>query len=110
MKRTSKGKIWAKRIIKIFLTAFGILLLFMYVTPIFFNIFNIGNIVGITASVILILFGILLDKIIQIVKKIRKSRTKRICFDIVLSGVCAVALSFCIALGSVAVYSTTNAE
>ena len=59
MKKSGKGK----SALKFVLIALGFVLLLWYIAPLFADIFNIGNAVGMASSVLLILFGFYIDKI-----------------------------------------------
>lgn len=59
MTKSDKGK----SRLKFILLSLGIILLLWYLAPIVSNIFNIGNIVGIIACVLIILFGAFYDKL-----------------------------------------------
>lgn len=99
-----------KTIIKFALIILGIFIILMFLAPIAARIFNLGNLVGITAGAVLFFLGITLDKILKIVKNIRKSKKGRIAFNSASIAVTAIALSFLAALGSVIVSGETNAS
>lgn len=81
----------------------------MFIAPLFANILNIGNTLGIAGSVLLILWGIFLDPLTKLKNKIKSTKTGRIIFNISATGVIAAVLSFFIALGATLISSTTNA-
>lgn len=81
----------------------------MFIAPLFANILNIGNALGIAGSVLLILWGIFLDPLTKLKNKIKASKWGKIIFNISAAGIIAAALSFCIALGATLISSTTNA-
>lgn len=99
-----------KKFIKTLLVIIGIILLFAFAAPIVANIFNIGNAVGTAASLCIIFAGIFLDNIIDFVKRMRKSKPKRIFFDALSLAVLCVIICFAVALGSVIVYSSSDTD
>ena len=99
-----------KKTIRFFMIGAGIFFLLLFIAPLFANILNIGNILGIAGSLLLILWGIFLNPLIKFKNKINSNKKGKIIFNIGASGIIAAALSFFIALGATLASSTSNAE
>ncbi|MCH5315982.1 MAG: YdcF family protein [Eubacterium sp.] len=98
-----------KKIIKLTLIILGVFIIFIFLAPAAARIFHIGSIVGIVIGVVFLGLGLMLDKVLEIVKNIMKSKKGRIIFGSAVTAVIAIGLSFSIALGSVIISGETNA-
>lgn len=99
-----------KRTIKTLFVIIGIILLLMFTVTIIGNIFNIGNVVGIMFASAFLVLGIFYDKIINTIKRLRKSKGGKVLLSTIGTAASCVLLSFFIALGSVIASSGTNAD
>lgn len=97
------------KIFRISMTAIGCVLMFVFLAPLFGFIFHIGNIVGIAIAFVFLIIGIGYNKIVDLIKKIRKSKKGRIAFNTALSVIAVFVLSFIVVLGSVVISSRTTA-
>lgn len=98
------------KIIRTLLCISGTVLLLLFSAAAVSHIVNIGNIIGITAAVILIFTGIFYEWLAVLVHTVRKNKKGRIAFDAVAGGAGTLLLCFLIALSSVCAYSTPNAD
>lgn len=90
--------------------ASGAYFLAMFVIPVFGVIFNIGSVLGAVLSLLVILIGIFLNKIVLFIKSHSKTVKGKAFFGTVIgaAGVCAFALVM--ALGSISIYAKTKTE
>lgn len=98
-----------KKTVKTLLTVIGIILFLMFAAPIAGGIFNIGNITGLIVSAVFLICGFFFEKVIYLCRKIRQSKKGKMIFNTVFTVFSCAALSFIIALGATAAYSTTDA-
>ena len=98
-----------KKIIKLTLIILGAFVIFMFLTPVAARIFHIGNLVGVIIGSVLLGLGLMLDKVIEIVKNILKSKKGRIISGSAVTVVIVLGLSFSVALCSVIISGETNA-
>lgn len=97
-------------LVQIALTAGGVYYLYMFITIALMGIVNIANILGAILSVIVILIGIFLNKIIKFCKKHYETKKGKIllgtCFTVLTVGI----VCFSLALGSVIGSAETDAD
>lgn len=98
------------KIIRASLILTGSILLLLFLAPLTVHIINIGNIIGITASSVLIFAGIFLRGLLNLCKKIRANKKGKITFNVIFSIGGALLMCFLIALGSTIAGSVTNAD
>lgn len=99
-----------KRTVKLLLIIIGFISLFIFSAPLIAGILNAGNLLGITISVIILIFGFSLDRIIELTKKLCSKRRGKIIFTTFTTAVISLGLCFFIALGSVIASSSSNAK
>lgn len=99
-----------RKIIRAILIIVGTLLLFLFVAPLYCRIINIGNIIGIIFSCVMIIVGLFFNGFIRLTDKIKSKKTGKLLYNTCFGGVIVVLLCFCIALCSVFSYSSTNAD
>ncbi len=98
------------KIIRALLIIIGSVLLLLFLAPLTVHILNIGNIIGITASVIIIIAGIFIKKLLLLCRKIRANKKGKITFNVIFGSASALFMCFLLALCSTFVYSVPNAD
>lgn len=98
------------KVIRGILVITGLVLLFLFSAALPAHIINIGNIIGIAASIVIILIGIFFEWLLVLVHTVRKSKRGKITFNTLAGTACTLFLCFTIALGSVFACSVPNAD
>ncbi|HBN38525.1 MAG TPA: YdcF family protein [Ruminococcaceae bacterium] len=99
-----------KILFRLALIGFGCYYMFMFVRPVFGVIFNIGSVLGAFLSLIAILVGIFLNKIIDFCKKHYQSKKGKILLNTFFTVFTIGLLCFSLTLGSIVTSAKTNAK
>lgn len=99
-----------KIIFRLALIGFGCYYMFMFVRPVFGMIFNIGSVLGAFLSLIAILVGIFLEKIIEFCKRHYKTKKGKILLNTFFSVFTIGLICFSLTLGSIVTSAKTNAS
>ncbi len=98
-----------KALIRILLIAVGGYYLFMFICPLFHLISNIGNILGAFISLLAVLAGVFMNKIIEFCKKHYKTKKGKALLNTAFTVLGMGIICFCLALGSIITSAKTTA-